>query len=262
MQAGEPIDIEALNGLRQKMKSGQPLILKDALGYDKLSGGELIHPTRRLPSHTLLFFIKAMKLALPVYLPVFSLPVLLFYPRSLIKKPLDTVQRVLSGVLRSSVFLAMYCTLGLGSMSALRSLGFTYNDVGSMAHLVFAMSGFLGGMMALLEKKSRRIELALFVFSKALEAQWNKLVMQKWIKPIRNGEVLIFMWAFGIVTHCYTRHQHMLRPTYTALLCKFLDTEKRHKFYTLPRIVSDQILSLRNSSTNLLQLNSRKNDNK
>jgi hypothetical protein len=47
-----------------------------------------------------------------VYLPVHLLPLLLFNSPRLARRPLATTARAAEGVLRSSTFLALYCSLG------------------------------------------------------------------------------------------------------------------------------------------------------
>lgn len=239
---GEPLDIDALNLARSHLKSGTARLLTNPYGADEWSGGELMHPTMPLLPYSFKFFAKAMTLSVPVYLPVFSVPVLLFYPQSLIKRPVPTIKRVLEGVLRSSVFLSMYCTVGFCSVSFMRSLGLTRAKAGKFGQIIYMLAGIWAGAMTMIEKKGRRIELALYVLSKAVEGRWNYVVSRGWVRPFPHGEVLVFAYCFAVVTHCYARHPYFIRSAYLSILSKFLDTDKRHKFYTMPRIVSERLL--------------------
>jgi hypothetical protein len=102
----------------------------------------------------------------PIYLPVFCLPILFFYPTSLIKAPLTTLKRLLLGVARSSSFLSLFVTMGMTSIGPLRAFGLRHSIVGNYAHMLFAIAGGWAGLATLVEKKGRRVELGLFVFSK------------------------------------------------------------------------------------------------
>ncbi|GBG34594.1 Transmembrane protein 135 [Hondaea fermentalgiana] len=239
---GDPLPLAALAAARSRM-AGSPRVLREPLGADSWPGGELMHPTMSLAPFAVKFFVRAMQKSVPVYLPVFSVPILLFYPQSLVKRPVSTVKRVLQGVLRSSIFLSLYCTIGFCSVSAMRSLGLTRTRAGPFGQTVYMFAGLWAGLATLIEKKNRRIELALYVFSKAVEGRWNYVVSRNIVRPIRNGEVLVFAYCFAIVTHCYTRHPTFLRSAYSSVLNKFFDTDKRHEFYAMPRIVSERFLS-------------------
>mmetsp|Transcript_10242 Transcript_10242/g.11805 ORF Transcript_10242/g.11805 Transcript_10242/m.11805 type:complete len:520 (+) Transcript_10242:220-1779(+) len=231
MHTGRKIDIEALNLARKKI-GASVLTGSSYIHYDKLNSGEIIHPGKSLPVFFIRSLISGMKRALPVYLPVFSLPVLLFYPLSLVKHPVETMARTMSGVMRSSLFLATYCATGVTSISLMRLLGFNFSNVGTFAHLAPAAAGFLSGLATLIEKKSRRIELALYVLSKAVEGRATQLVEAGLLPNFRGAEILVFMSSLAVIMHAYVRHAKMLRSSYYSILCRFFDTDKRHEFIT------------------------------
>ncbi len=244
-QVGLPIDFAAINEIRAKKGLHLELAtpLSNGVDYDKWAPGELLHPGKGMLRYFLKFFYNAMKNSIPVYLPVFAMPIVLFYPGVLIKRPVDTLQRVLKGVLRSSVFLSLYCAGGITTITLLRSIGMTFANMGTYSQLVFPLAGFVGGSATLLEKKSRRIELALYVMSKAVEGRWNQAVRDKLVTPFQDGDVLVFMYCLAIIMHAYQKHAGKLRDTYKALISKFFDSDERHVFYSMPRVVSEQLLS-------------------
>ena len=59
--------------------------------------------------------------------------------------------------------------------------------------------------------------------------------------------------TLSVICHVYNSHPELLRSAYRALLSKFFDTEKRHKFYQMPRIVSEQLISLSKEKRNMSQ---------
>ena len=240
MFAGKPIDLAALN--KERAQLGQAL-LASATDYDEQPTRLLLHPGVSGPLNTVRFFAKALAFAVPVYLPVFSVPILLFYPQLLLKRPVETARRVLEGVARSSLFLSLYTTGGFNTIILLRNMGLTYANTGRAAHLIFALAGVVGGASTFVEKKSRRIELALYVLTKAIEGRWNQVV-QAGFKPWKNGDVLVFMYCFAVIAHAYTSHRELMRSTYSGLMSKFFDHDERHEFYSMPRILSEQLITL------------------
>ena len=83
-------------------------------------------------------------------------------------------------------------------------------------------------MSVILEKKSRRIELALYVMGKALEARYNRLRELKYIPRIPNGEVGLFMLCLSIIMHAYVRYPQMIRRAYYSTMEGFFDSDERH----------------------------------
>ena len=130
MQLGQPLNLAEIN--RYRAKSGVGPLLKP-LGYDKLDAGEVIHPGMSVAKFSFLFFCRAMLNSFRVYFPVFTIPAVLLHPNALFTAPTAVVARVLQGVLRSSLFLSLYCTVGICSLPFFRKLGFTYSSLGSKA---------------------------------------------------------------------------------------------------------------------------------
>ena len=66
-------------------------------------------------------------------------------------------------MLRSSLFLSLYCTL------AWRGACATFNMAGRTTGGLIAAGAWIAGLAALVEKRSRRMELALYVMSRVSE---------------------------------------------------------------------------------------------
>lgn len=105
------------------------------------------------------------------------LPLLLFNSPRLARFPLATTQRAVEGVLRSATFLAVYCSLGwLGLRFAIpAAVASTAPAPPSPLQQVAAghAAGALCALALLLEKPSRRIELALYVAMQAVRTIFN-----------------------------------------------------------------------------------------
>lgn len=133
MQLGQPLDLSALNSYRAK--AGVRPLLKP-LGYDRVDAGEVIHPGLSSGAFSLLFFCRAMLRSFRVYFPVFTIPAVLLHPKAVFTAPTSVIKRIWQGVLRSSVFLSLYCTVGICSLPYLRKFGFTYSTLGNSAHFL------------------------------------------------------------------------------------------------------------------------------
>jgi hypothetical protein len=112
-----------------------------------------------------------------VYLPVHVLPLLLFNSPRLARFPLATTTRAVEGVLRSATFLAVYCSLGwLGLRFAIPAAVASTAPAPPSPLLQVAAGHAAGALCALallLEKPSRRIELALYVAMQAVRTIFN-----------------------------------------------------------------------------------------
>ena len=90
---------------------------------------DVIHPGQSCASHFVGFLPRAYMRALPVYVPIYIIPMLLVHRDKLLKKPVDVTIRTLLGIARSSLFLSCYCQFAWGSVctaNSLLGLGFGY----------------------------------------------------------------------------------------------------------------------------------------
>ncbi|CAL5223327.1 g5824 [Coccomyxa viridis] len=166
------------------------------------------------------FFPGAYLRALPVYLPVYVLPAILVHRKALLEKGgLQIWAKVLKGALRSSAFLGLYCTL------CWRGACMGFQTTQSCSPPVIAASCWTGGLATLLEKKSRRMELAVYCLSRALESfalclvDWGLVRRRDVPKRI---DVLMFSAAAAAIMHCYSdgrgRHRDVFRSKYLNIL--------------------------------------------
>lgn len=188
------------------------------------------HPGTTCDGNAARFLPGAYARALPVYLPVYILPALLVHRRRLLTPGPDAAAlwaKVLKGAARSSAFLALYCTLAWRGAC----LGFT--ATGRITPGGIAASAWTGGLATLVEKKSRRMELALYCVSRALESA--ALCLPEWgllpaaVASIGAGtrrgrrlDVAVFGAASACILHCYSgadgRHRDVFRSKYLEVL--------------------------------------------
>ncbi|CAI5485679.1 unnamed protein product, partial [Closterium sp. Naga37s-1] len=123
-----------------------------------------LHPGGWCGWHFLSFLPAAYMRAVPVYVPVYLVSALLVHRSSLLRQPLSIALRTALGAARSSLFLSTYCGAAWFWTCNIHQL------VGKCTRATMAGGAFLCGLAVLLEKKSRRMELALYCFSRAIES--------------------------------------------------------------------------------------------
>jgi hypothetical protein len=134
---------------------------------------EVMHPNRSCTTHWAIFCLKhVFEYSIRLYLPVNVVGTALFHRRALLADPLSALVRMLLSTLRSSLFLGTFCGNAWLVQCAMRQVG-VYN--GGMSWL---FGGVAAGLTVLIERKSRRTELAIYVLSPACQAFYN--CMRKW----------------------------------------------------------------------------------
>jgi hypothetical protein len=181
----------------------------------------LIHRETPYCSVAILDFAKKAYLrALPVYLPVYIIPMLLFKHRQLVRAPIRVLAPTFKNILRSSLFLSSYCTVAWATACTCTNLGVVTSVKGALA-------GFFGGTMVALEAKGRRVELALYVLSQSLPSAWRTLRQWKLLPRIPQGEALSFIGAMVVIMYAYVTRPHLLRSSYLSLLLMFFGSGGR-----------------------------------
>jgi len=176
--------------------------------------------TESCAAATLDFFKKAYLRALPVYLPVYALPVLLFKHRQLLSRPLSILLPTTLNLLRSSLFLSSYCTAAWAVACATTQAGLSNSLKGALA-------GFAGGSMVAMEKKGRRVELALYVLSQALPSSWRTLRQWGVVRTIPHGESALFVASMAVIMWSYVTRPHLMRSSYLGLFSWFFGSGGR-----------------------------------
>ena len=135
-------------------------------------------------THGLSFLFEAYKRSLPVYLPVYFVPALLIHRKSFLNSDLKLVKKTLQGAARSSLFLASYCTLAWQACMVGSSVASALFGRRSLNGVWLYTITAAPGLATLLEKKSRRMELAVYVAARAVEAWVNCADDWGWIPAV------------------------------------------------------------------------------
>ena len=218
-QAGLPLDLPLVNAARRAVyPTVQDLV--GALDYDSPlltsaeKAGILIHPGMSWNRFTLTLFKKGLWNAAPIYVFIHTVYSCLFGWKRLIKTPMDTLRFTALSIIRSTLFLSTYCSLGISSFSLGRRMGIRFDRVGRMANVLPFLTGFTSGLSTFLEIKSRRVELALYVSAKVVE---GGLRLSGWTKV----DSILFAVSLGVMSHMRSTHPNCLRESHRKCMGYF-----------------------------------------
>lgn len=186
--------------------------------YMKVPCG-MLHPGEGCLPHFLLFLRKAYLRAIPVYLPVYVVPALLVHRKALLHRPLPILAKTAKGAVRSSFFLAFFCSSAWLWTCCIHQLLQRCDD------MTLAVGTFPAGLAVLFEKKSRRMELALYCLSRAAESFALCAHRWGWLRSLLPGgapparlDALLFSAATAVIMHCYANERDVFRSKYLNVL--------------------------------------------
>eukprot|EP00475_Leptophrys_vorax_P026776 TRINITY_DN37_c0_g1_i2.p1 TRINITY_DN37_c0_g1~~TRINITY_DN37_c0_g1_i2.p1 ORF type:complete len:545 (-),score=119.88 TRINITY_DN37_c0_g1_i2:949-2583(-) len=234
----------------RRIKSGSPALeLMDLSLTDRSSLQPLICQVVHPHDHYCFAFfvrylIRAYKRALPVYVPVYLIPLVLFKSKTIISAPVKTFISTVMNVAQSSLFLSTYCGSAWYITCILRNYFAGYNG----GQFIGLASG-LSGLSVLLEKKPRRIELALYVMSHAIKTFLTLNTSNGSLPYVSNTDFLAFVFSSMIIVTVYVEHPEIMRPSYRSLLNYFFGSSKKsmrekHKEHEMDDKVYRQMMAI------------------
>ena len=146
-------------------------------------------------------FVVGMFDALPLYTPVYVLPVVVFQFPKVWQQPLSTLWSVARNIAQSASFLASFIALAWMPILWTRRLLRKDTSFGVWLGCVCC------GCSIYLERPSRRRELAMFVFPRALGIWWEYLVAKRWVRPRQNGGLWLFAVSSAVVVERAMRRE-------------------------------------------------------
>lgn len=177
----------------------------------------MIHGTQGCTPHFFSFLVQAYLRSLPVYVPVYLVPALLVHRQGLFARPSPILWKSVLGIVRSSLFLSVYTS------SAWAWTCFLFRSTGICKPPLIATATFPVGLAVMIEKKSRRMELALYCFARAIESfaicvtEWGVLERYN-LTPPKRIDVFLFSAATAIIMHCYAQERDVFRSKYLNVL--------------------------------------------
>ncbi|KAG7392088.1 hypothetical protein PHYPSEUDO_002312 [Phytophthora pseudosyringae] len=171
----------------------------------------------------LLCFKRAFQKTFPLYLSLFIVPGVVIHFKRFLRAPFRTLARSTLNATRSNCFLASFVTLYL-------SLVCVHRRVVSKDHrFIYYLAGLGASTTILLEPKSRRSELALYVLPRALDSLAMILHDRGVCSGFKYGEVALFSASMSVMMYCYELEKESMSPFLYSTMKRFLQTSTDKK---------------------------------
>ena len=148
-----------------------------------------------------------------IYTPVHLLPVLILNARTFLRSPLTTLLRVGGKILQSASFLSTFIGLIWLMVCAFRTSPFR----GSREYVGPLLGCFACGFSVFIERKSRRIELALKVLPDAMISVWRRGVGAGVVRDLPYADAFIFSFALSILSYYYFEKPDSMKASVRGL---------------------------------------------
>uniref|UniRef100_A0A0A9GC15 Transmembrane protein 135 N-terminal domain-containing protein n=1 Tax=Arundo donax TaxID=35708 RepID=A0A0A9GC15_ARUDO len=175
----------------------------------------IVHGNQSCSGHFISFLLQAYGRALPVYIPVYLVPALVVHRQDLMKRPYTILGKSLLGTARSSLFLSVYCASAWAWICTLFRIFQSCNTP------LVVLGTFPTGLALFIEKKSRRIEISLYCFTRAIESFFTCMTDAGLCPPIlqiKRADVVVFSMATSIIMHCYAQEREVFHSKYLNVL--------------------------------------------
>jgi hypothetical protein len=212
------LDIKALSAVNQSriMQGVAPLdvdSLTDPASLQNLICSIVHCSETSCTKHVFSFIYKSIFRTIPVYMPVYLIPLILFRFKSLKLSPLKTLKSTGLSIFQSAFFLSSFCAMAWYLTCMGRHYLYLYNGGRFMGHFAG-----LAGITLLLEPKHRRIELALYVLTQAIRTFINHNLSTGLLPYIANMDMYALIFSSMTIMSCYIEYPEILRPGYRSLL--------------------------------------------
>ena len=161
------------------------------------------------------FFIRSVLRSLQLYAPLNVAMTVVFRGKKAFTQPWQTLTRFLKSTLRSSLFLAAYCSMAWIVPCALRKM-FNREHI-----LNYFVNGICSGLCVLIEAPGRRLELAMYCLPRALESAWRSLERLGWWRSRAWGELTYFCLAMGVLMGLYQNDPDSIEDNYRGVMTRF-----------------------------------------
>ncbi|KAJ1906881.1 hypothetical protein LPJ81_001099 [Coemansia sp. IMI 209127] len=189
-------------------------IKDDAIRHDFVGCG-IFHPhTTSCTFAVLSTALASFPYAFKVYAPLNAAVLLLFKRSKLLRDPKSALFSLAKSSARSSVFFTLIVLAIINGSCMVRSL------LGRDTFYGYLFTGAASGLTVLVEAPSRRMELAMYCFLRAIENVWDVGIKRNWWKHIRHAEVALFSAAMGIMMTIYQNDPTTIGITYHSILTR------------------------------------------
>lgn len=224
---GQPINLEALKAVYEKFAPVRPAgapprvpledilrkLSEDAYGkgasplYPPLLPCSILHPqNEHCYQQWIETFQNGAKRSLPIYLSLTFVPMFILRFWLVVRHPLDQLRRGLWSVTRSTSFLSSF-------VATYMMIVCCHRKVFRRDHrALYWIAGFLASWTILLEQKSRRSELALYVLPRTIDSLVQTMQSRQMLAEVPHGEKILFATGMGALMYFRTYQPNSMSP--------------------------------------------------
>ncbi|KAJ4956892.1 hypothetical protein NE237_013675 [Protea cynaroides] len=232
---GGPVDVVALSAYLSNRKGSSSVKMME---FPSIISCSIIHPnTSSCLAHNANAASATFRKTFPLYFSLTFVPFVVLHLQKFMESPARTCWNAMKAAVRSTTFLSAFVGIFQGVICL-------HRKVATKDHkLVYWVAGGTAALSVLLEKKTRRAELALYVLPRAGDSLWYILVNRHLLPHIKNAEVALFCMCMGGIMYYLEHEPDTMAPLLRGLIRRFLAS----------RISNPGSASNRNSSYSYLQ---------
>eukprot|EP00300_Choanocystis_sp_HF-7_P027210 c32287_g1_i1.p1 GENE.c32287_g1_i1~~c32287_g1_i1.p1 ORF type:complete len:490 (+),score=93.63 c32287_g1_i1:35-1471(+) len=229
-----PIDIRVLNALRLNNRS-QPISLTDLTTFVQSKSKDVVgslalqstippcipcsvmHPQNVFCTKQVFdTFVSAFTKTFPLYLSLTLVPAVVLKFSRFVRSPLTGTSHAIAYAIRSTAFMGTFNAVYMAVVCTHRNL-FTQDH-----RSLYWIAGFISSWALLIERKSRRAELALYTMPRAADLLFYIMKDRRWLSGVPFGEEMLFVWSMGILMYFHHHEQQCVSPLFTKVMNVFL----------------------------------------
>eukprot|EP01129_Flabellula_baltica_P011583 TRINITY_DN5107_c0_g1_i1.p1 TRINITY_DN5107_c0_g1~~TRINITY_DN5107_c0_g1_i1.p1 ORF type:complete len:453 (+),score=61.26 TRINITY_DN5107_c0_g1_i1:37-1359(+) len=235
-----PIDESVLNAVRANNRN-KPIALDDVFGFIKKTVPDVaahpgyalsqestivpcsvMHPQSLNHVHnTLRIVYNTAKQTAPLYGALTLMPLLLLRFRKLLTQPLSELKYFVKSTIQSTAFISAFVGLYQTVICAHRSVASVDN------RFIYYIGGLVASLSLLIEKKSRRSDLALYALPRGLDSLYLTFQDKKFLSTVPYGDALLIALGMSGIMYCYDYERDTLSPLIQTIIKKLL-SDKSH----------------------------------
>ncbi|XAR71841.1 hypothetical protein NMG60_11018277 [Bertholletia excelsa] len=214
---GLPVDTASLSAYLFNKKDYNNIKLEE---FPSIIPCSIIHPdTKSCLAHNANAASATFRKTFPLYFSLTFVPFVVLHLQKFMNAPIRTCWHAVKGAVRSTTFLSAF----VGIFQAVICL---HRKVALKDHkLVYWVAGGIAALSVLLEKKTRRSELALYVLPRAGDSLWYILVNRHFLPDVKNAEVALFCACMGGIMYYFEHEPDTMAPFLRGLIHRFLASQ-------------------------------------
>lgn len=224
-----PIDLQAFNAFIRR-RGGRAFL---GTPYPKQITDAMIHPqTASALLHNVKVPCNTFRKTFPLYMSISLVPYVVLNLKRALRDVFGTAGHAIGSAVRSTSFLAAFVGLYSSTISLHRKL-FSGDH-----KLVYYVAGLVASGSILIEKKSRRSELALYVMPRAVDSFVLALTKRRWVPSVKFGEVILFSLCMGGLMYYRQHEPDTMAPLLNTLIGRIVFGQTKSRRTDLSRPAS------------------------